>query len=257
VRILVTNDDGLHAPGLSALAAALVHAGHDVVAVAPEGDRSGSGAAIGNLGDGAFLRYRPMPLAGLDGIESIELDAPPALCVIAACLGAFGDPPDVVASGINPGLNTGRATLHSGTVGAALTAANFGRSAVAVSLDAREHEARHWDVAGRLAAAVVDWLGRAEDRTVINLSVPDRPADQLAEARHATLAPFGSIRTAVLDRTEDRIELGFVPTPDPLPSASDTALARAGHVVVTPLVGIRPGGPTDLVEHLGAGSAVP
>jgi 5'-nucleotidase len=250
VRVLVTNDDGLHAPGLAALAGAMVERGHDVLAVAPEGDRSGSGAAIGNLGDGAFIRYRPMSLAGLDAVESIELDAPPALCVIAACLGAFGEPPDLVASGVNPGLNTGRATLHSGTVGAALTAANFGRRAVAVSLDAREHEAKHWDVAGRLAADVVEWLAAAEDRTVVNLSVPDRPVDDLEEVRYGTLAPFGTIRTTVLERHEDRIELGFVPTQSPLPADSDTALARLGHVVVTPLTGIRPAGASDLVGHL-------
>ena len=56
MRILVTNDDGLHAPGLRALAEALDAAGHEIIAIAPEGDRSGSGAAIGNLGDGAMLR---------------------------------------------------------------------------------------------------------------------------------------------------------------------------------------------------------
>src|SRR5690606_21932747 len=81
MRILVTNDDGLHAPGLLALATALDAAGHEVLAVAPHGDRSGSGAAIGNLVDGSYVRYREMPLAGLDRVHSIELDGPPALCV--------------------------------------------------------------------------------------------------------------------------------------------------------------------------------
>ena len=76
MRILITNDDGLHAPGLLALARAADEAGHEVVAVAPEGDRSGSGAAIGNLGEAAHLRYRRMPLDGLNHVESFELDAP-------------------------------------------------------------------------------------------------------------------------------------------------------------------------------------
>ena len=163
LRALVTNDDGLHAPGLLALATALDAAGHEVLAVAPHGDRSGSGAAIGNLVDGSYVRYREMPLAGLDRVHSIELDGPPALCVFAACLGAFGDPPELVASGLNPGLNTGRLTLHSGTVGAALTAANLGLSAVATSIAGREHSIEHWDTGGQLTVqvpapgSVVEW----------------------------------------------------------------------------------------------------
>lgn len=250
MRVLVTNDDGAHAPGLAVLARSLVARGHDVVVVAPDEDRSGSGAAIGNLGEGSRIPYRSAPLDGLGDVESVALAGPPALCVIAACIGAFGDPPEVVASGINPGLNTGRATLHSGTVGAALTAANFGRRAVAVSLDARADEARHWDVAGGLAAEVVDWLGAAEDRTVVNLSVPDRPVVELGPVRFGTLAPFGVIRTQVLRRHDDHLELAFVPTEADLPDDSDTELARRGHVVVTPLNGIRPARADELVTHL-------
>ena len=60
--------------------------------------------------------------------------------MLAARLGGFGDPPELVVSGINPGRNTGRAVLHSGTVGAALTAANFGVSGLAVSIDVRVAE---------------------------------------------------------------------------------------------------------------------
>lgn len=250
MRILVTNDDGLHAPGLFALAAALDRAGHELIAIAPEGDRSGSGAAIGNLGEGSYLRYRSMPLAGLPNVESIELDGPPALCVFAAYLGAFGAPPDLVASGVNPGLNTGRVTLHSGTVGAALTAANLGMSAVAVSIAGHESSIQHWDVAGELAAEVVQWLPDAEDRTVINLSVPDLPSDELKELRFGTIAPLGAIRAEVLDRTAERIELGFVPTGDGLPEDSDTHLAGVGHPVVTALRGITGFEPAGLVSHL-------
>ena len=74
-------------------------------------------------------------LPGLAGVPAYALDGAPGLCVLAARLGGFGDPPDVVMSGINPGCNTGRAVLHSGTVGAALTAANFGVRGLAVSID--------------------------------------------------------------------------------------------------------------------------
>ena len=255
MRILVTNDDGLHAPGLHALVTALDAAGHELLVVAPEGDRSGSGAAIGNLGDGSYLRYRPMSLAGLEHVESYELEAPPAVCVFAARLRAFGPVPDLVASGVNPGLNTGRVTLHSGTVGAGLTAANLGMSAVAVSIAGRESSVRHWSVAGELAVDVVEWLVDAPAPTVINLSLPDRPRAELADIRWGTLAPFGAVRAEVLERTDERIEIGLVPTGGQLPADSDTALVEAGHPVVTALTGIRGSEPTGLVDHLSAARA--
>src|SRR5262245_34332110 len=75
------------------------------------------------------------------------LDATPASAVLAACHGALGPTPDVVASGINPGANTGQMLIHSGTVGAALTAAAAGVPALAVSLATRfrdPSDLRHW-----------------------------------------------------------------------------------------------------------------
>ncbi len=255
MRILVTNDDGLHAPGLVRLAAALAAAGHEVLAVAPEGDRSGCGAAIGNLLDGSFVRYREMPLAGLDDVESIELDGTPALCVFAACLGAFGDPPDLVASGLNPGLNTGRLTLHSGTVGAGLTAANLGLSAVATSIAGREHSIEHWDTAAGLAVQAVEWVATAEPCTVVNLSVPDVAPEELLEVRFGTLAPFGNVRAEITGRTDERLEFSFVHTDEVLPPDSDAVLVAQGHPVVTALTGIRGHEPVGLVEHMGARGA--
>lgn len=252
MRILVTNDDGLHAPGIHALAAALDRAGHELVLIAPEGDRSGSGAAIGNLGDGSFIRYRPMPLPGLEHVESYELDGPPALCVFAAHLRVFGPAPDLVASGVNPGLNTGRVTLHSGTVGAALTAASLGMSAVAVSIAGREATVRHWDVAADLAVEVAEWLEGEPVPTTVNLSVPDRARRDLADLRYGTLAPFGAVRAEALERTADRIEVGLVAIGGPMPPESDTALVEAGHPVVTALTGIRGSEPAGLVDHLSA-----
>jgi 5'-nucleotidase len=135
MKVLVTNDDGVQSTGLHVLARTLVDAGYDVVVAAPDGERSGSSAAIGHIGVGTPIAADPVALPLLDGVACYAVDGPPGLCVLAARLGGFGDPPDLVVSGINPGCNTGRAVLHSGTVGAALTAANFGVSGLAVSLD--------------------------------------------------------------------------------------------------------------------------
>src|SRR5207302_8957593 len=101
MRVLITNDDGVGAPGLAALAVAMVGLGHDVVVAAPLDDRSGSGAAIGPVHTGEGVRVSRMSIAGVD-VPVHGIDGPPALAVMAARLGGFGAPPDLVVSGINP-----------------------------------------------------------------------------------------------------------------------------------------------------------
>ena len=110
MRVLVTNDDGVDAPGLGVLAARLGDVA-EVAVVAPDRDYSGSSAAFGLLWDHEpVVRRRSVP--GADEAWSVE--GPPALCVLYARHGAFGDF-DLVVSGINPGANVGRAVAHSGT----------------------------------------------------------------------------------------------------------------------------------------------
>src|SRR5687767_8203741 len=111
MRVLVTNDDGVHAPGIVALAAQLVSDGHDVVVAAPMEDMGGSAAAPGpGHASGVAIERLVLPAVG-EQVPVIAIDGPPGLCVMLANLGAFGDRPDVVASGINLGSNTGRSVL--------------------------------------------------------------------------------------------------------------------------------------------------
>jgi 5'-nucleotidase len=291
MKVLVTNDDGIDAPGLHALARALVADGRDVVVVAPARDMSGSGAAIGQVHLDQSIDARRVELPDLDGVPAYALDGAPGLCVLAARLGGFGEPPDVVMSGINPGCNTGRAVLHSGTVGAALTAANFGVRGLAVSIDivstrvqeqgavrvadgeaasmevvdtgdgsdrsdgadgadgavsgdngrgSRSREPCHWDTAAVAAARALDWLVAAPEGTVLNVNVPDRAPDELAGARAATLAPFGTVRTSVVESAEKhgRLQLEMRPTQADLPPDCDTALVAAGFVAVSAITGV-------------------
>ena len=128
MRILVTNDDGVGAPGLAALTRALVAwadgAGdgpaHEIIVVAPSSNYSGAGAAVGSVTDHTTIAYQRAYVEGAEDVEAYGLDASPALSVIAGALGAVGPKPDLVLSGINHGVNVGRSVLHSGTVGAAL-----------------------------------------------------------------------------------------------------------------------------------------
>jgi 5'-nucleotidase len=237
VRVLVTNDDGINAPGLLVLAYALVGAGHDVVAAAPLSDNSGASAAIGPVHLTGGVTFQHVELEGLPGVPAYGLDGPPALAVLVARLGGFGPPPDVVASGVNPGNNTGRAVLHSGTVGAALTAANVGVSGVALSVGFSDP--LHFETAAPLAVAAIAWLGRAPTGTVLNINVPARPFDQLVGVANASLAPFGTVRTVIVGADDGRFELEMQPTEVELDPGSDTALVARGYASVTALVGPR------------------
>jgi 5'-nucleotidase len=228
MRVLVTNDDGVHEPGVLHLARAMRDAGFDVVIVAPRAEMSGSSASMAVRDDA--IRYESVDVAGWD-LPAYAVDGPPALCVIAGVLGAFGEPPVLVASGVNPGYNTGRSTLHSGTVGAALTAAAWGLSGLAVSIDIG-HVVR-WRTATDLAARAAQWLAAAPPRTALNLNVPNVEPDRLRGVRQAPLAPVGAMRTSIAAHEPGHITLQLRPNADAVPEGSDTALVRLGYATVS------------------------
>ena len=200
VRILVTNDDGVGAPGLAALTRALVTwadksaaagaARPEIVVVAPSSNYSGAGAAVGSVTDRTVIGYQRASVEGAEDVEAYGLDASPALSVIAGALGAVGPKPDLVVSGINLGVNVGRSVLHSGTVGAALTASQLGISALAVSLRVGPPP-DPWESAADLAVALIDPLCRAPARTVLNLNVPALPLHQIRGLRWARVSGDG------------------------------------------------------------------
>jgi 5'-nucleotidase len=242
MRILVTNDDGVESRGIGVLAAAIAADGHDVVVAAPDRDQSGCGAGIGTWHRDEHIDVQDVVLEDAPDVRALAVRGTPALAVFAANLEAFGPPPDAVVSGINPGLNTGRATLHSGTVGAALTAANLGRKGLAVSQDYGDPMV--WPTAAALAVEALTWLDGADDRTVLNLNVPNTDPAEVKGIRWATLAPFGSVRAAIAESSsEGRLQMEFRQVDEPLPEDSDTALVLAGYAAVSSLVGIRVGEP--------------
>src|SRR5690606_13507873 len=139
-RVLVTNDDGIHATGLRWLARAAVAAGFEVVVAAPDYEASGSSAALTAIYRDKRLAVTPVELGHALPVEAYGVRASPGYVVMLAVIGTFGRRPDLVLSGINQGANTGHVVLHSGTVGAALTASNHGVPAMAVSLDVQPGE---------------------------------------------------------------------------------------------------------------------
>lgn len=229
MRVVVTNDDGIDAPGLHALARAAHTRGHEVIVVAPAQDYSGFGAALGPLHVTGEVIFERRHVAALEGLEAVAIDGPPALCALTACLGGFGAPPDVVLSGINAGANLGRAVLHSGTVGAALTAAQLGIPAAAVSLDLGEDW--HWDTAADLGADLIELALDAGTGGVYSLNSPNVAAHHLAGVRAAGLAAHGTVQAVMAESAAGTMQLTL--PPHIVHEGSDEALLRDGYATLT------------------------
>jgi len=196
--VLITNDDGIQAPALPGLARCLAEAGHDVLVAAPLEGYSGCGASIGSVSEGHRIRVEPVALEGAEGIAAFGVDSPPAFIVLAALQGRFGTAPQVVVTGPNSGLNLGPLVLHSGTLGAAVTAASLGVPAVALSTEKRARVG--YETAGRFCARHLhDMIGAMGPAAALNVNVPDLELDQIAGVRQTRLAPRSLVDIVLLE----------------------------------------------------------
>ncbi|MGN9914286.1 5'/3'-nucleotidase SurE [Phytohabitans sp. LJ34] len=254
MRVLITNDDGIEAPGIRSLAQALAGAGHDVVVAAPSHEASGMSAAMTAVEEDGRIVVATHALDGLDGVEAYGVAGSPAFIVLIAARGAFGPPPDLVFSGINRGANAGLAVLHSGTVGAAFTAAANGARAMAVSLDVLTagsasaasggaaglqpsalDEGRHWGTAAAIAADLLPALKDLPDGAVLNLNVPDLPRDKIKGVRPARLARFGQVQMAVAETGRGYVRTALEESSARLEEGTDLALLADGYATLTPV----------------------
>jgi 5'-nucleotidase len=234
MRIAVTNDDGVHAPGIEYLSVALRDAGHDVVICAPDSNLSGAGASTG--ADLRKIRGVVISPTTVAGMEAHMVSSTPAVCALLAVRGAFGGPVDMLLSGINPGLNMGPSVLHSGTVGAAVTAANFGLPALAVSVDAEEDApAAIFESAAQWGLFVLDNLDQDARPRALSLNVPNLEVDQVKGVRATGLDGTPGFRAAGV-RTVETIEGGgrlvsfvYEPVERKLEEGGDVAAVRAGY----------------------------
>lgn len=169
MKILVSNDDGYLATGISALSTALEQIA-DVVVVAPDRNRSAASNSL-TLND-------PLRISRT-GDKRYRVNGTPSDCVHLALTGFLEEEPDLVVSGVNHGANLGDDVIYSGTVAAAMEGRFLGFPSIAVSLVGPEQ--KHFDTAGRVAAELVQRLSR---RTlpadfILNVNVPDRPYEEL------------------------------------------------------------------------------
>jgi len=172
MRVLVSNDDGVDAPGILALAEALRDAGHEVLRVAPDRDRSGASNSL----------TLDMPVRVLQhDAHTWRVYGTPTDCVHVALTGMLDVEPDIVVSGINNAANLGDDVIYSGTVAAAMEGRFLGLPAVAVSLVTVDHRAQHYATAARAAVEIVARLpvDPVPADTILNVNVPDLPWDAL------------------------------------------------------------------------------
>lgn len=171
MHVLISNDDGVEAPGIQVLAARLAALGR-VSVVAPDRDRSG---ASNSLTLDQPLRVTQLP----DGRYKVA--GTPTDCVHLALAGLLDSDPAIVVSGINNSANLGDDVLYSGTVAAAMEGRFLGLPAIAVSLVTRDHQGQHYASAAEAALRIVSRL--LEDPlpadTILNVNVPDRPWDDI------------------------------------------------------------------------------
>ena len=248
MRILLTNDDGIDSTGLHVLARAMRSFG-DVVVIAPDREFSGASAALGAL----HLIQPEVQRAHVEGIdEAWSVTGPPALCVLFARLGAFGEPFDLIVSGINPGANVGRSVYHSGTIGAALTARNGHMSGIAVSQAVTgfgvEGQAwdemlvgQKWDTAAAVAASFVEGFiaDPPKSPVVVNLNVPNVDIPELKGWRFGPIGqePPRRMSTATLEPKEGyegryAVKMAWG-EPVRLPESTDGGLVETGWVSVS------------------------
>ncbi len=179
MRILIVNDDGIHAKGLFTLAKKLSQK-HDVTVVAPESERSATSHSITIYRP---LRVRKAEIPGLEGVNCIAIDGLPVDCTKIGISYVAKSKVDLVVSGINHGSNMGIDILYSGTVAAALEAALTGYNALAVSCCSSCPE--NLDAAAEIASLVIDsgLFDGGQKGIPYNLNVPDLPFEQIKGIR--------------------------------------------------------------------------
>lgn len=235
-HFLVTNDDGVYAPGLLALAQEIKKLGK-VTILAPDHNWSASGHVKTMHRP---LRVKEVVLA--DGTQALSSDGAPSDCVALAFLGLIEEKIDLVISGINPNANVGHDVTYSGTVTAAMEAAIWGTPGVAVSLDAPEFHQGPLDytTAARVARDVAEKLlqNGLPKETLLNVNVPYLSYDDLKGFR-VTRQGLRVYRDKLERRVDPRGRAyywigGEAPTGIPEEGTDFGALAE-GYVSITPL----------------------
>lgn len=232
MRILITNDDGIHAPGLEVLESIARALSHDVVIVAPEMDQSGVSHSL-SLNDP--LRLREISPA------HFAVKGTPSDCVLMGVKHILrGKAPDLILSGVNRGQNVAEDVTYSGTIAAAMEGCLLGIPSLAFSQAYTHDHPVKWGTATAHGAGVarrvlaVDW----PRNVLVNINFPDVVSGSVKGVRvtHQGTRGFGGY---IVERNDPRggtyYWIGYAPQESEIDEASDIAAVRSGHISVTPL----------------------
>jgi 5'-nucleotidase len=232
-RVILTNDDGIDAPGMAVLEEIAAQIAKEVWVVAPEHDQSGQSHAI-SLHHALRVHERGFRRFGVTG-------TPGDCAAMGICYLMKDCPPQLMLSGVNRGLNLGIESVFSGTVGGAMTAMMLGVPAIALSQAFTDRRNVPWDTARTLGAKTIERLVEIgwADRACLNVNFPPLPAD---EAGPIALAKQGEGVIAGMN-VESRVDprgmtyhwLNFHRSDRQQSPGTDYSAMRAGRIVVTPL----------------------
>jgi len=228
MHILVSNDDGYRAPGLSAMVEAVSDFG-EVTVIAPNQDRSGASNSL----------TLTVPIR----VEQIEngyfvCSGTPTDCVHLGITGLMPQEPDMIISGINNARNLGDDVLYSGTVGAAMEGRFLGLPAIAVSLAG--DDPIHFDTAGNVVRQLLEKMLQTplSPSTILNINVPDLPRDQISGWQATRLG--GRDRACPAVRATDPVGkdiywIGAAGVEQDAGPGTDFFAIAQGYVSITPL----------------------
>lgn len=229
INILISNDDGVNAPGIQILAG-IISVENNVTVVAPDSNRSGSSSALS--------LHSPIRCEQLqNGFYSVS--GTPCDCVHLGSHRLMKPMPDMVISGINRGANLGDDVLYSGTVAAAMEGRNMGFPAIAVSLAGKQQ--LHYSTA---AEVIRKLLTRLKDfglpsNIILNVNVPDLPLEEIKGYKLTRLGSRHRADTIVSDTDPFGREIfwmGPASEPQDVGEGTDFNAVEKGYVSITPLM---------------------
>lgn len=232
-RVILTNDDGIDAPGMAVLEEIAAHIASEVWVVAPEKDQSGQSHAI-SLHHALRVAER--------GTRRFAVTGTPGDCAaMAVCHLMKDNPPALMLSGVNRGVNLGIESVFSGTVGGAMTAMMLGIPAIALSQAFTDRLNVPWATARALGATTIQKLLETgwSRNAVLNVNFPPLPAGEvgpIALAKQGEGVIGGMhVDTRVDPRGMTYHWLNFHRSDRPQSRGTDYSAMRAGRIVVTPL----------------------
>jgi 5'-nucleotidase len=232
MRLLLTNDDGIHAPGLKALVRELKN-DFELHVVAPESEMSAVGHGVSLASP---LRVQAIQKEG--ALFGYSISGTPADCVKIAVQELLKQPPDLILSGINPGANVGVNVLYSGTVSAATEGAFLGIPSVALSLNARHNP--DFTFAARFSRKIIDYINKQglQAGTALNVNIPALAPEQI-RGIVITRQALGQFRERYERRVDPRGNAyywlaGEPPREDSTPD-SDAQALKENKISITPI----------------------